>query len=66
MSWKKILKEDEPLDDERIQFLLDAIRSLEIAKRLFEEDPNFNKNKETQILIPDIIDSIERAKEELS
>jgi len=66
MSWEKILKEDEPLDDERIQFLLDAIRSLEIAKRLFEEDPNFNKNKETQILIPDIIDSIERAKEELS
>tara|TARA_R110000803_G_scaffold21222_3_gene53691 strand:- start:103 stop:303 length:201 start_codon:yes stop_codon:yes gene_type:complete len=66
MSWEKILKEDEPLDDERIQFLLDAIRSLEIAKKLFEEDPNYNKSKETQVLIPDIIDSIERAKEELS
>ena len=62
MSWEKILKEDEPLDDERIQFLLDAIRSLEIAKKLFEEDPNagsnsryyrFNRESKRRIIVRD-------------
>ena len=65
MSWGDILKkdEDEELDDKRIMHLVDDIKALENAKKLFEKDPKYKGSKN---LIPKIIDSIKQAKEELS